>query len=143
MRRNMQEVLERWGRWAAREEHCSRVDWPMKSVISECKPDAAKPGCSDEDGLAIDTCVAHMSAVRDPEDILILGLRFIGDQTTRSIAKSMDLPRLQVRASLNASEAFLNGCLVIQGTRLDMDPVVILPDPLAGARKPMVVCQHL
>lgn len=139
MRRNMQEVLERWGRWAASEEYCSLVDWPAMSVTPGRKPEAGKPGCSDEDGLAIDTCVAHMSTVRDVDDILILGQRFIGGHTTRQIAEVMAIPRMQVRASLNASEAFLNGCLVMQGIRLDMDPVVVLPEPLAGAQKPVLI----
>ena len=139
MRRNMQEVLERWGRWAASEEYCSLVDWPAMSVTPGRKPEAGKPGCSDEDGLAIDTCVAHMSMVRDVDDILILGQRFIGGHTTRFIAEAMDIPRMQVRASLNASESFLNGCLVMQGIRLDMDPVVVLQEPLAGAQKPVLI----
>lgn len=139
MRRNMQEVLERWGRWAASEEYCSLVDWPAMSVTPGCKPEAGKPRCSDEDGMTIDTCVAHMSTVRDVDDILILGQRFIGGHTTRQIAERMAIPRMQVRGSLNASEAFLNGCLVMQGIRLDMDPVVVLPEPLAGAQKPVLI----
>lgn len=127
MRRDMQEVLERWGRWAAGEEHCSRVDWPALCVFARYKPARCLPGCTDEDGLAIDTCVAHLSTVRGADDVLILGLRFIGGRTTRFIAEGMAIPRMQVRASLNASEEFLEGCLVAMGIRLDMDPVVVLP----------------
>lgn len=139
MRRNMQEVLERWGRWAASEEYCSLVDWPAMSVTPGRKSEVGKPGCSDEDGLAIDTCVAHMSMVRDVDDILILGQRFIGGHTTRFIAEAMDIPRFNVTRSLRSSEEFLEGCLVAMAVRLDMDPVVVLPEPLADVQKPVLI----
>ncbi|WP_179038251.1 antiterminator Q family protein [Limnobaculum xujianqingii] len=139
MRRDMQSVLERWGRWAESEEYCSLVDWPALSVIPGCKPTSGKPVCSDEDGLVIDTCVAHMSTVRSEEDILILGLRFIGGRSLRQIAEIMCLPMFGVRTSLRASEEFLEGCLVVQGIQLNMDPEVILPVPLACAQKPMLI----
>ncbi|MGL9721922.1 antiterminator Q family protein [Symbiopectobacterium sp.] len=89
MRRDMQEVLERWGRWAAREEYCSLLDCPAMSVMPQRAIASGKPGCSDEDGMAIDTCVAHMSTVRNREDILILGQRFIGGLSLRQIAEAM------------------------------------------------------
>lgn len=139
MRRNMQEVLERWGRWAASEEYCSLVDWPAMSVIPGCKPEAGKPGCSDEDGLAIDTCVAHMSMVRHAEDILILGQRFIGGHSLRQIAAVMETDINVVRKSLQASEAFLSGCLVMLGIGLDMDPEVAEPEPVACTQKPVLI----
>lgn len=139
MRRNMQEVLERWGRWAASEEYCSLVDWPAMSVTPGRKPESGKPGCSDEDGLAIDTCVAHMSMVRHAEDILILGQRFIGGHSTRFIAEAMDIPRFNVTRSLRSSEEFLEGCLVAMAVRLEMDPVVVLPEPLADVQKPVLI----
>ncbi|WP_282704977.1 antiterminator Q family protein, partial [Escherichia coli] len=64
----MQLVLERWGRWAASEEYCSMVDWPSMSVIPQRVTASGKPGCSDEDGAAIDTCIAHMSMVCPHDD---------------------------------------------------------------------------
>ncbi|MBE5253397.1 antiterminator Q family protein [Mixta mediterraneensis] len=139
MRRNMQEVLERWGRWAASEEYCSLVDWPAMSVTPGRKPEVGKPGCSDEDGLAIDTCVAHMSTVRDREDILIMGQKFIGGHSTSFIAQSMSLDRNAVRRSLRASEEFLAGCFVAMSIRLDMDLEVALPEKLAGHQKPVLI----
>lgn len=139
MRRDMQEVLERWGRWAAGEEFCSLVDWPAMSVNFARRPTSGKPVCSDEDGLAIDTCVAHMSTVRDRDDILIMGQKFIGGRSTRFIAEAMQIPRMQVRASLNASGEFLEGCLVAMSIKLDMDPEIALPEKLAGAQKPVLI----
>ncbi|EOM9706965.1 antiterminator Q family protein [Escherichia coli] len=115
----MQLVLERWGRWAASEEYCSMVDWPSMSVTSRDVTDSGKPGCSDEDGAVIDTCIAHMSMVCPYDDLLILGLRFIGGLSTRAIAEAIDRSHLSVRTSLKASEAFLEGALTLQGVRLD------------------------
>ncbi|MBK5145860.1 antitermination protein Q [Budviciaceae bacterium BWR-B9] len=139
MRRDIQQVLERWGRWAASDEYCSLVDWPALSVIPGYKPASGKPVCSDEDGLVIDTCIAHMSMVRPVEDILILGQRFIGGHTTRFIAEAMDMPRFNITSSLRASEEFLSGCLVAMAVRLDMDPEISLPKMLADGQKHVLI----
>lgn len=136
IRRDMQEVLERWGRWAAGEEYCSMVDWPSLSVLPQRLPGpSGKPGCSDEDGCAIDSCIAQMSLVCPREELLILGLRFIGGLSTRSVAEAMQTDRHHVRTSLNASEAFLAGCLLAFGITLDMDPEVRIDEKLVGAQK--------
>ncbi|MIE72544.1 antitermination protein Q [Salmonella enterica subsp. diarizonae] len=139
MRRDMQEVLERWGRWAASEEYCSMVDWPSLSVLPQRLPEASgKPGCSDEDGIAIDSCIAQMSLVCPRDELLIVGLRFIGGLSTRAIAEVMQTDRNIVRKALSASEAFLAGCLLAFGITLDMDPEVRIDENLAGTRKPVL-----
>ncbi|STU45076.1 antitermination protein Q [Klebsiella pneumoniae] len=137
MRRDMQLVLERWGRWAAKEEYCSMVDWPSMSVTPYSRSCARNyaPGCSDEDAIAIDTCIAHMSMVRPCDDLLILGQRFIGGLPTRAIAEAMGIPRFNVTRSLRASEEFLEGCLVAMAVRLDMDPEVALPERVVDVQK--------
>lgn len=139
IRRDMQEVLERWGRWAASEEYCSMVDWPSLSVLPQRLPEASgKPGCSDEDGIAIDSCIAQMSLVCPRDELLIVGLRFIGGLSTRAIAEVMQTDRNIVRKALSASEAFLAGCLLAFGITLDMDPEVRIDENLAGTRKPVL-----
>lgn len=136
IRRDMQEVLERWGRWAASEEYCSMVDWPSLSVLPQRLPEASgKPGCSDADGIAIDSCIAQMSLVCPRDELLIVGLRFIGGLSTRAIAGVMQTDRNIVRKALSASEAFLAGCLLAFGITLDMDPEVRIDENLAGTRK--------
>ncbi|EJW4861330.1 antitermination protein Q [Salmonella enterica] len=136
MRRDMQEVLERWGRWAAGEEYCSMVDWPSLSVLPQPLPEpSGKPGCSDEDGIAIDSCIAQMSLVCPREELLILGLRFVGGFSLRQIAEDMEIPVYDVRKALNASEAFLAGCLLAFGITLDMDPEVVELKSLVCAQK--------
>lgn len=116
------------------------VDWPSLSVLPQRLPEpSGKPGCSDEDGIAIDSCVAQMSLVCPREELLILGLRFIGGLSTRSVAEAMQTDRHHVRTSLNASEAFLAGCLLAFGITLDMDPEVRIDEKLVGAQK-TVLC---
>lgn len=137
MRRNMQLVLERWGSWAASEERCSRLDWPALSVFPCAKLKAGRPGCSDEDGLVVDSSIARMSRVRPVEDILILGQRFIGGFSTRFSAEVTGLSRMEVRTSLRASEEFLEGVLVSLGVHLDMDLEVMLTE---GLRAPVNTC---
>lgn len=136
IRRDMQEVLERWGRWAASEEYCSMVDWPSLSVLPQRLPEASgKPGCSDEDGIAIDSCIAQMSLVCPRDELLIVGLRFIGGLSLRAIAEAMGIPLYDVRKALSASEAFLAGCLLAYGITLDMDPEVAELKSLVCAQK--------
>lgn len=140
MQRDMQQVLERWGRWAASEELCSMVDWPALSVTPTAPkvPIAGIPTCSDEDGIAIDTCIAHLSTICRREDMLILGQRFIGKHPLRQIADAMGIDINTVRKSLVASESFLSGCLVMLGIRLDMDFEVSSKKVLC-TQKPMLI----
>ncbi|HGP2812010.1 TPA: antiterminator Q family protein [Salmonella enterica] len=136
IRRDMQEVLERWGRWASSDEYCSMVDWPSLSVLPQRLPEASgKPGCSDADGIAIDSCIAQMSLVCPRDELLILGLRFIGGLSLRSVADVMGIPIYDVRKALSTSEAFLAGCLLAFGITLDMDPEVVDMKSLVCAQK--------
>lgn len=141
MRRNMQEVLERWGRWAASEEKCTSVDWPAMSVpvIPPAQRRGAHPVCSDDDGLIIDGCVARLGkTVSSPDDMLILGMRFIGGLSLRQIAVEVLTTVPAVRKSLGASEAFLAGCLAALDVPLDMDPEVIESKIVVCAQKPVL-----
>lgn len=121
MCRNMQEVLERWGRWAAREEYCSLVDWPSLSILPCHKPQPGKPGCTNEDGIVVDTCIAHMSKICKADYLQILGQRFIGGHALRRIAKDVCTSKDSVVMSLRTSEAFVEGCLTMLAVHLDMD----------------------
>ncbi|CDG47857.1 antiterminator Q family protein [Serratia symbiotica] len=125
MRRDMQEVLERWGRWAAHDENCASVDWPAMSVIPMRSAfSSSGPSCSDADGLLVDRCVAKLKTSRGREDMLVLGLRFVGGLPLRNIALALGGYTNQVRRSLNASEAFLEGGMVAGSASLDMDSEV-------------------
>lgn len=124
MRRNMQEVLERWGRWAVSEEKCTSVDWPAMSVTPGQAVLGGGKTCSDDDGLMIDGCVSRFKRLRDREDVLVLGLRYIGGLPLRQIAVALSMDLNAVRRSLYSTEAFLEGGLAMLCIPLDMDPEV-------------------
>lgn len=139
MRRNMQEVLERWGRWAISEEKCTSVDWPAMSVTPARLPMAGcGKSCSDDDGLMIDGCIAKLKTVRQEDEILMLGLRYIARMPQRDIADATGASRLFVRQRLQAAEDFVEGCLAMLDLPLDMDPEVVETKILAGAQNPML-----
>lgn len=138
MRRNMQLVLERWGRWAVSEEKCTSVDWPAMSVTPGQAVLGGGKTCSDDDGLMIDGCIARLKSVRQEEEILMLGLRYIARMPQRDIADVTGASRLFVRQRLQAAEDFVEGCLAMLDLPLDMDPEVVETKILAGAQKPML-----
>lgn len=138
MRRNMQLVLERWGRWAVSEEKCTSVDWPSMSVTPAQVPVGSGQSCSDDDGLMIDGCIARLKAVRQEEEILMLGLRYIARMPQRDIADATGASRLFVRQRLQAAEDFVEGCLSMLDLPLDMDPEVVEVKIVAGAHNPML-----
>ncbi|MGF2651802.1 antiterminator Q family protein [Serratia marcescens] len=128
MRRNMQLVLEKWGGWAFSEENCSVVDWQaisagFKSLLS---PQTGGKTCSDDDGIMIDSCIARLRQLRREDEMLILALRYIAGYSQRDIATTVELPRAAVERHLQAASNFVEGCLAIIGTSLDMDPEVRL-----------------
>lgn len=123
----MHEVLSRWGRWAASDERCAQVDWPRRSMVFKYQPVSLDNACSDNDGLAIDACVAQLARVHPRDDVIILKMRFVECAPTRFIAKTLGITRTSVSASLRSSEAFLEGCMISQALVLDMDLLVVKP----------------
>lgn len=88
MRRDMQEVLERWGRWAAHDENCASVDWPAMSVTPCRSPTRGGRTCSDNDGFLIDGCINRLSSRVNYDEVLYLGMRYIGGLSLRQIARA-------------------------------------------------------
>lgn len=141
MRRNMQQVLERWGGWAVAEENCSCVNWqPIAAGFRGLIPQhrSLRPSCCDNDGLIIDGCIARLSTVATPEDMLIICQRFIAGSSLRQIAEAMETSVQTVRSSLSASEAFITGCFAMLGVQLDMDYEVTESKVVVCAQKPVL-----
>ncbi|CAI0906676.1 Phage antitermination protein Q [Serratia quinivorans] len=138
MRRNMQEVLERWGRWAVSEEKCTSVDWPAMSVTPGQSLLGGGKTCSDDDGLMIDGCIARLKSVRQEEEILMLGLRYIAGCSQRDIAAAVGVPRAAVERHLQSATNFVEGCLAVLDVPLDMDPEVAEIKIVVASQKPML-----
>lgn len=122
----MHEVLSRWGQRTKHEEYATSVDWrKINAVCPLAQRNANKlPSCSDNDGVIIDSCIGRLNTLNRHDEVLMLGLRFIGGCSLRRIAKVMEKSLLEIRTALNSSEAFLEGCLSMLEVPLDMDDEV-------------------
>ncbi|MCC3745892.1 antitermination protein Q [Rouxiella badensis] len=122
--RDIPQVLERWGGWAAANN--SQLDWQKTAAgFRSLLPDTYKSrlSCCDDDGLLIDGCVTRLKNLK-PEEYQILILHYVMNQPKRAIARAMKRDEKLVRIMLQMAEGFVEGCLATLDTRLDMDPMV-------------------
>ncbi|KAB7897651.1 antitermination protein Q [Rouxiella sp. S1S-2] len=122
--RDIPQVLERWGGWAAADN--SQLDWQrtangFKSLL----PNSSKSrlSCCDDDGLLIDGCITRLKTLR-PEEYQLLVLHYVMNQPKRAIARVMKRDEKLVRIMLQMAEGFVEGCLAMLDVPLDMDPTV-------------------
>lgn len=85
--RDMYEVLDRWGAWAAADN--SGVDWKpiavgFKGMIPYGKNNRSI--CTDDEGMKIDMCVARLKGYRREHCDLIIA-HFVYGFSQRSIAR--------------------------------------------------------
>ena len=88
--RDMYEVLDRWGAWAAADN--SGVDWqPIAAGFKGLLPHGKKSRiqCDDDEGIMIDSCVARLRKYKPEEYELIIAHFVITQRSTvlRTIAK--------------------------------------------------------
>lgn len=123
--RNIQQVLERWGGWAARDS--SQLDWSpiaagFKGLIAS--PRSRRLSCSDDDGLVIDSCVIRLRTVRQSGEYDLVIAHYVYGVPKRTLAKHLKQDEKTVRVQLQVAEGFIDGCLCMLDTRLEMDPEV-------------------
>lgn len=85
--RDMYEVLERWGAWAAADS--SGVDWqPIAAGFKGLLPHGKKSclQCDDDEGIMIDGCVARLRKYK-PEEYELIIAHFVIGISLRTIAK--------------------------------------------------------
>jgi hypothetical protein len=109
--RDMYEVLERWGAWAASEN--SGVDWQpiaagFKGLIPHSKK--SRTQCDDDEGIMIDGCVARLKKYKPKEYDLIIA-HFIFGISMRAIAKKIKCADGTVRKDMQTAIGFISGCL--------------------------------
>lgn len=123
--RDIQQVLERWGKWAS--EDNTGIDWsPIAAGFSGLLPFRAslRPSCTDDDGLIIDNCVLQLKKVRQPEELSLIMAYYVKGYSKRTIARKRRVDERLIRAKLQIAEGFIEGCLSMLEVRLDMDPEV-------------------
>lgn len=111
--RDMYEVLDRWGAWAAADN--SGVDWqPIAAGFKGLLPHGKKSRiqCDDYEGLMIDGCVARLRKYK-PEEYELIVAHFVIGVSIRTIAKKRKCSDGTVRKELQAAIGFVEGVFSI------------------------------
>lgn len=119
--RDIQQVLERWGAWAADN---TVVGWaPIAAGFKGLLPPTGKSrnSCCDDDGLIIDAAVGRLKAVRQPEELNLIMLHYVYGLSKREIGRKLKLNEARIRQQMQVAEGFIEGCLSIVNVPLEMD----------------------
>ena len=120
--RDIQLVLERWGGWAANEG--SQVGWcPTSAMFKSLLPQASKsrPSCSDNDGMIIDTAVGMLGKAKRQDEMELVMLHYMYDVSKSTIARWHKCSEGKIRQQLMIAETFIDACIMMTGTELEMD----------------------
>lgn len=109
--RDMYEVLDRWGGWAASDN--SGVDWQpiaagFKGFIQH--RNKSRIQCDDDEGILIDGCVARLRKYKPEEHELIIA-HFVVGISLRSIAKKRKCSDGTVRKDMQTALGFIEGVM--------------------------------
>ncbi|EFA4574663.1 antiterminator Q family protein [Escherichia coli] len=113
MGRDMYEVLDRWGAWAAAEN--SGVDWQsiaagFKGLLPHGK--MSRLQCDDDEGIMIDGCVARLRKYK-PEEYELIIAHFVIGISLRTIAKKRKCSDGTIRKELQTALGVVDGMLFI------------------------------
>ncbi|ELK6101648.1 MULTISPECIES: antiterminator Q family protein [Citrobacter] len=111
--RDMYEVMDRWGAWAAADS--SGVDWqPIAAGFKGLLPHGKKlrAQCNDDDGILIDGCVAKLRKHR-PEVYELVIAHFVLGISLRTVAKKRKCSDGTVRKELQTALGFIDGMLYV------------------------------
>ncbi|OSN08371.1 antitermination protein Q [Lonsdalea britannica] len=125
--RDIQQVLERWGAWAASDS--SGVDYShvaagFKGLLPQGSSNRVL--CSDEDGLIIEKCLSRLKDKR-PSEYSLLVMHYLYRTSKRKLARHRKCDEKIIRVECQMAEGFIDGCLSMLDVRLDMDPEVEIP----------------
>lgn len=107
--RDMYEVMDRWGAWAASDH--SGVDWqPVAAGFKGLLPHGKKSRlqCDDDEGIMIDGCVARLRLVK-PEAYELILAHFVIGVSLRTIARKMKCSDGTIRKELQHALGFIAG----------------------------------
>ncbi|CZU17039.1 antitermination Q family protein [Enterobacter hormaechei] len=109
--RDMYEVMDRWGAWAASDHN--GVDWqPIAAGFKGLLPHGKKsrPQCNDDEGIMIDGCVARLKKFK-PNECELLIAHFVIGISLRAIAKKRKVSDGTIRKELQTAMGFIDGCI--------------------------------
>lgn len=122
--RDIQQVLERWGAWAA--SSGDSVDYaPIAAGFKGLLPASrrSRTSCSDNDGLIISSAMRVLKQ-KDAYLCQLLEWYYINGMTLRSLESRLGISRNTVLTRLMTAEGFIDGCLAMTGAVLEMDRYV-------------------
>lgn len=124
MMRDIQQVLERWGGWAASESGNVYYQ-PVAAGFKGLFPNRRKQriSCSDNDGLIVSSA---MSVLKKKDSYLytLLEWHYVYDIPVRGIGSKLGVSHTLVLKRLQNAEGFIDGCLAALGVTLEMDRYV-------------------
>lgn len=129
--RDIQQVLERFGAWAAN----NREDVTWSTVAAGFKgliPSkvTSRPQCCDDDAMVISGCMAHLhKSNADMHDLLVD--YYVFGMTLRTIAGKLGISHNHASVRLQTAEGFIDGYLAALGVTLEMDRYV-QREPVSG-----------
>ncbi|NHV08058.1 antitermination protein [Cronobacter turicensis] len=109
--RDMYEVLNRWGAWAAADS--TGVDWqPIAAGFKGLLPYGKKSRlqCDDDEGIMIDACIARLKKYR-PEEYELVIAHFVIGISLRAIAKKRKCSDGTIRKELLTALGFISGMI--------------------------------
>ncbi|MEQ5055970.1 antiterminator Q family protein [Klebsiella michiganensis] len=136
--RDIQQVLERWGAWAA--SGGDSVDYaPIAAGFKGLLPASRKSrtSCCDDDGLVISSAMSVLKK-KDAYLCTLLEWYYINGMTLRALAVKLGISLNQVVIRLQKAEGFIEGCLAALGVTLEMDRYVErepAPNEIRGAKQ--------
>ncbi|ECI0428222.1 antitermination protein [Salmonella enterica subsp. enterica] len=110
--RDMYELMDRWGAWAASEN--SGVDWqPIAAGFKGLLPHGKKSRlqCDDDEGIVIDGCVARLRKYRPDEYELVIA-HFVIGLSLRNVAKKRKVSDGTIRKQLQTALGFIEGVIM-------------------------------
>lgn len=122
MQRDIQLVLERWGTWATSEG--TQVNWsPIAAGFKGLLVDTGKSrdSCSDNDGLIVDTAVGMLRRAGREDELNLVMLHYMYNVSKSTIARWQKCSEGKIRNKLMIAETFIDACIIMTGTRLEMD----------------------
>jgi hypothetical protein len=111
--RDMYEVLDRWGAWAAAENSgvdCQPIAAGFKGLLPHGKKSRLQ--CDDDEGIMIDSCVARLRKYK-PEEYELIIAHFVVGISLRAIAKKRKYSDGTIRKELQMAIGFIEGCLSV------------------------------
>ncbi|MDM2987186.1 antiterminator Q family protein [Citrobacter sp. CK196] len=109
--RDMYEVMDRWGAWAAADGN--GVDWqPIAAGFKGLLPHGKKSRlqCNDDEGIMIDGCVARLRKYK-PEEYELVIAHFVIGISLRAIAKKRKCSDGTIRKEMQTALGFIEAVI--------------------------------